>query len=114
MKDFLKVTAGTLAIIAVILGLSWIFMGNEFFLQKYFAPKQEALRREVFEESKAYNQGVVQELNKAYTEYQAASPEHQEALKAVILHTVSDYPTEKLPPHLRMFVLQLQNQKFNK
>ena len=54
---------GTIFLVMVlVIGLSWIVQGNEFFLYKVFAPRTEAMRREVFEQSKAFNQGMVQEL----------------------------------------------------
>ena len=48
MKLFGTILAGVLAFILFIvlmLGLGWIATGNDFFLYKYFAPKQEAVRR---------------------------------------------------------------------
>jgi hypothetical protein len=45
-----------------ILGLTWVFQGNDFFLTRFFAPKYEQVRRETFENSKAYRDGMVQEL----------------------------------------------------
>jgi hypothetical protein len=98
-------------VIIVMLGLGWLFTGNDFFLYKYFAPKQEAVRRETFEQSKAYNQGVVQELQKQYLEYASATPEAKEALASVVLHQVADYPEDKLPAHLKTFVLKLRNDR---
>ena len=36
-----------------ILSLIWITTDNQFFLYKFFAPREEAVRRETFEQSKA-------------------------------------------------------------
>lgn len=37
---------------------------------KFFEPKKENIRREIFENTKSYLQGVQQDLGKYYLEYQ--------------------------------------------
>jgi len=107
MKLFGTILAGVLAFILFIvlmLGLGWIATGNDFFLYKYFAPKQEAVRREVFEQSKAYNQGMIQDLRAYQVAYINADTNHQAALANVILHQFADYPYDKLPYDLQQFM----------
>ena len=102
---------GLVAVIGI-LGLTWLVQGNDFFLYKVFAPKYEAVRRETFEQSKAYNQGVVQELQKQFVEYSAAtSPDVKDAIASVVLHQVADFPEDKLPSHLRAFVQKLRTER---
>lgn len=108
------VVLGFLVLILVILGLTWIFQGNDFFLYQVFAPKQEAVRREVFEQTKAYNQGMIQELQNMQFEYVKAAPEHQKALASIILHRAADYPEDKMPSDLRSFIQDLRRQQTNK
>lgn len=98
-----------LLILVLLVGLIWLFQGNDFFMYKIFAPKYEQVRRETFEQSKAYNQGMVQELENMYLKYQEATPEHKSALKSVILHRMADYPEDKLPNYLRNFVQELKD-----
>jgi hypothetical protein len=45
-----------------ILALTWIVQGNDFFMYKVFAPEYEKVRRQTFEETKSYRQGMTQEL----------------------------------------------------
>lgn len=114
MNTFGRVVAGFLgfiALIAVMLGLAWIFQGNDFFMYKYFAPKQEAVRREVFEQSKAYNQGMIQELQNMQFEYVKADAEHKAALASIILHRSADYDVNKMPEDLKAFIQDLRRQK---
>ncbi len=106
-----KITAGLGAFIVLILALSWIIQGNEFFLYKVFAPKQEQARRETFEQSKAYNDGMVQELQAMQFEYAKADQAHKDALGSVILHKVANYDLEKLPPDLKQFVQTLKRER---
>ena len=49
------------------------------------------MRRETFEESKAYNAGMIQELQNMQFEYVKAAPEQKDALASIILHRVADY-----------------------
>ena len=89
---------------AGILGLTWVFQGNDFFLYRAFAPKYEAVRRQTFEQSKAYNQGVQQELQNMEFEYVQADPAHKAALASIILHRAADYDESKLSPDLATFI----------
>lgn len=100
-----------LCVIAVmtILGLTWIAQGNEFFLYKFFAPKTEAVRREVFEQSKAYRQGAVQELQSMEFQYEQADEGHKAALRGIILHRAADLDPEVMPIDLRQFITQLKH-----
>ena len=107
------IAAGVGALVAI-LALSWVFMGNEFFLYKYFAPKQEAVRRQVFEQSRAFNQGMVQELQNMQFEYvKEKDPDAKAALASVILHRTSGYNMDDpiVPPDLRQFVVQLKQER---
>lgn len=97
--------------IAAILGLTWVIQGNDFFLYKTFAPKYEDVRRETFEHSKAYNQGMIQELQAMQLQYVEAEQAHKDALASVILRRVADYDESKLPADLREFVQTLKRER---
>lgn len=111
MKDTAIVTGWVLLGAIVLMGLGWAFTGNDFFIYQYFAPKKEAVRREVFEQSKAYQQGMVQELQNMQFEYVKATPEQKSALAAIILHRAADFDENEMPPDLRAFVQQLRNKR---
>jgi hypothetical protein len=97
----------------VILGLGWVAQGNEFFMYRYFAPKQEAVRRQVFEQSKAYNQGMVQELQNMQFQYVQADEAHKAALADIILHRASDFDFDdsRVPSDLKSFVDGLRRER---
>ena len=94
--------------LALFLGLIWIFQGNDFFLYKVFAPKYEQVRRETFEQSKAYRQGMVQELQNMQFEYVKADSAHKVALASIILHRAADFSEEDMPADLRTFIRSLK------
>lgn len=103
--------------VAVFIGLflvTWAFQGNDFLLFKVFAPKQEQVRREVFEQSKAYNQGMVQELQNMQLQYVQADSVHKDAIASIILQRTADYDLTKLPSDLRSFVQKLKDDRLGK
>ena len=95
----------------VILGLFAFFLLSLLGLKHYqfFAPKYENVRREVFINTRSYNEGKVQDLEKYRLEYLRSKDEvEREALKSTILMVFADYSEEKLPPHLREFLTDLR------
>ena len=76
---------------------------------KTFAPREEQVRHDTFKESQAYNDGMAQDLDGFYLEYQKGSAEQKAALRAVALHRLAAYPTERLPVHLQQWVRTLRN-----
>lgn len=111
MKDFFKVLAAGLAILIAIVGIAWVLQGNQFFLYRYFAPKTEGVRREVFEQSKAYKQGMIQELQNMQFEYVKADDAHKKSLAAIILHRAADFDDGELPADLRSFIDGLRSDR---
>ena len=105
----MKATLAAIGILAGLLALGWLFTGNNLALTKYFSPKSEAVRRETFEQSKAYRQGMIQELQNMQFQYEQASPEHRDALAAIILRRAADF--HDMPADLQLFINQLKTQR---
>lgn len=104
MKTLGVVVLGVVAF----LGLIALLQGEDFFLYRYFAPKYEQVRRETFEQTKSYNQGMVQELQNMQFQYEQADAGHKPALAAIILHRAADYDESRLPGDLRTFIHSLR------
>lgn len=111
MKEAFSYITWMAIALVVMAGAGFAIQGSDFVLYRYFAPRQEAVRREVFEQSKAYNQGAIQELQNMEFEYQRADAEHRGALASIILHRAADYDQDRLPPDLRRFISQLRDQR---
>ncbi len=107
----LKGIAIGLACLVGALAFTWIAMGNGFFLYKVFAPKQEAVRRQVFEQSKAYNEGMIEELQNMQMEYIKATPDQKDALASIILHRAAAFDLDNCPPDLRDFIENLKKER---
>lgn len=78
-------------------------------MQGFFAPKFENVRRQTFENSQSYNDGMVQQLSSYYLEYQKADAEQKKAILSVVAHQYANYPVDRLPGHLRSFVSSALN-----
>ena len=106
----MKYLAMGLGGLVFVLALGWLFQGNDFFMYQMFAPKYEGVRRQVFEQSKAYNQGMIQELQNMQFEYVQADQGHKDALASIILHRAADYDVNRLPADLREFIEKLKGE----
>ncbi len=93
--------------VLLIIGIGWLAEGNDFLLFRYFAPKREAVRRDVFEQSKAYNDGMAQELRQAQLDWVRGDKDQKAAIASIVLHRTAGYPTKNLPPDLSSWVASL-------
>ena len=101
------------AFVVLALGLTWLIQGNDFFMFKVFAPKYEAVRRQTFEQSKAFNQGMIQEIQNMQFEYARADEKHRAALADIILHRTADFDLNQpqVPADMREFINELKRNR---
>jgi len=99
--------------LVVLLAIGWFTQGNDFFMFKIFGARHEQLRRETFEKSKAFNQGMIQELQNMQFQYVQADAEHKAALADIILHRAADFDLQQpqVPADLRSFIEQLKRER---
>lgn len=93
---------GTLACLLGIAALGFYISGVDLAMYKFFAPKYEAARRNVFEQSKAYRQGNVQELMAEYRRYLSASPEHKAAIASMVRHQFADFDRSAIQDNVEL------------
>jgi hypothetical protein len=102
--------------IVVLLGLGWLFTGNDFLQYKTFAPKYEQVRRETFEHSRAYNAGTISNIRSAQRDYITAPADRRAGLASAIVQQYADYPDDAMPNDLQHFMVCLrahQNDGYN-
>ena len=103
-----KVIAGSVgAIIAVCLlaaGLQYLDIAN----YRFFETKREDARREVFNSTQSFNEGMAKEIRNYQFSYIKADKEQKKMLATVILHQVAGCDTNKFPPDIRAFISQIQ------
>jgi lipopolysaccharide export LptBFGC system permease protein LptF len=104
MKEFLSV----IVVVLFICLLGWLFTGNSLFMSKVFSPQFEQVRRETFEQSKAYNQGVAQDISNFQQQYITATDNQKDALASVIIHRTADYDLSNLSQDQRSFIEKLR------
>lgn len=83
-------------------------------MTEWFKPKYTEIDRRTFEESRAFNEGMVRDLENLQMQYVAADPVQKEALRATILHRFSVYPEDRMPVDLRNFYRDLRNEGMSK
>ena len=80
-------------------GLQW---------KMFFEPKHEAVRREVFKQTRSYNEGKEQELIKYRLEYMKADDEGKLAIASAIRHSFADYDETLLSGELKLFLRKVK------
>lgn len=105
-----KIVGIVVGVLVVVLVLTWIGQGNDFFMYKFFAPRQVEVQHEVFKNSQAYVDGMVQNLQQYMLEYQKAEKEHKDALKTVIIRESGKIDEKYLPSDLRAFIHKLKSE----
>lgn len=104
-------TAWTFLWIAATLIAAAAFAVGGFYIYRWVAPREESVRRETFEQSKAYNQGMQQDLQKLAFEYAKADDAHKPMIASVILQRTADYDTTQLTPELQTFIHELRAER---
>ncbi len=90
----------------IVYGLGFLATGGDLAIYRFWAPKQENARREVFENTQSYVQGKTEYLSKLRFQYQEAEPgsAHKASLRTLILSEASTVDTGKLPTDLQVFI----------
>jgi len=94
--------------LAGIAGLAVFGNVLDFGLFKTFAPRYEQVRRDTFEQSQAYNEGMRRDLENLRDQYMGATdPAAKSALRATFIHRAEGYPNQ-LPADLQSFYNSLR------
>lgn len=107
MKTVGAAVVGLLAFLLLIFALQ----GLGFISLKFWGPKYEDARREIFENTKSYKQGNIRDLQNLMIEYRGADSDgHRKALKDVILHRFAAVDRQDLTPELRRFLSEIESE----
>lgn len=72
-----------------------------FQVRSWLLPAEEALRRDVYEESKSYRDGTVRDLDNLMLQWAEAEGVARGAIGEIALHRSADFPDDALPERLR-------------
>jgi len=103
-------TSGKVTLVILALVLS-VFLINEFqiFGIKFWGVRTENAKREVFEETKSYNQGMEQDLVRIHHEWVLAKSEDKPAIESTIRLRFGSYDEEKINSlELRNFLREIK------
>jgi len=107
MKAF-GTACAVIAGIALLVVLAFTFEIGGLQWKSFFAPKYAAVERQVFKETRSYNEAKVQALVKYRRQYITASDEDKEALAGLIrvefAEFYADGKADELEPSLRKFL----------
>lgn len=107
MKSILVWIGGILAASLIVGMVLLIALGLRFgnlYIEGWFAPREANVQREIFENTKSYNEAKEQELLKTYKEYLTADESTKDGLKEYVSHAFADYEIERLDVNLQNFV----------
>ena len=96
-----RVFLGILLLMVAAAGIGFISQGTNFFMYKFFAPKQEAVRRQVYENTKSFHQGSIQRLNTLCTQIAGADDDHKPMLNDVVAQEFAEWNSDDVPDYLR-------------
>lgn len=107
----IKVLGAMLAFVLFVYILGFLATGGDLAIYRFWAPKQEAARREVFVQTQSYVQGKIGNIARMRVEYESAGADdqaHKQALRTMILTEASQISPDQLPPDQRAFVASLK------
>jgi hypothetical protein len=103
----MRVALGVVGAIVATIALAFCLELGGVYWFGFFEPMKENVRREVFENTKSYVHGKIQDLAKLYREYQDA--EDQGALEAVIRSQFAEFNADHVQSHeLRRFLINVR------
>jgi len=105
-----KITLIAIGVIIGLIALSFAFEALDIVRFGIFEPKRENIKREVFENTKSYVHGVIQDLGKYYEEYQKAETmDDKEVIASVIKMRFAEFDSSKIKSSpLRQFFINVR------
>jgi len=104
---------GLFALFLLVVVLGALGLGGRYINMKveaWFAPQEQNIQREVFENTKSYNEAKEQELVKYRFEWERAKGKDDigtmKAVESAVRNAFADYEDNRLSPELQEFVRQ--------
>lgn len=95
-------------LIVALFVVGFISAGGDLAMFKFWAPKYENAKREVFENTQSYVQGKVSYISSLRLDYEKATGDQKESLRRMIVTEASNVDNDKLPPDMRSFISDLK------
>ncbi|MCX6728700.1 MAG: hypothetical protein NTV39_02950 [Candidatus Saccharibacteria bacterium] len=112
VSDIVALILTFLVIVVVALGITWVVQGNNFFMLKVFGVKTANVQRQIFEQTKTFQQGQIQQAGQSWTEWLATDNKAEKAAIADLMnHNDADWPQsiwDACTPNLRAWLESIQ------
>jgi hypothetical protein len=89
------------------LALGWVLVANDTAMLKVFGPARAEIRRETFEQTKSFRDGVIHELRSMQFTYLKATEDQKPGLASVIKHQAVQLQASAMPKDLADFIATL-------
>ena len=83
--------------LVAVFALIWLVQGYDLFMYKVFAPQYEQVRRDTYEHSRAFNEGMAQDFADMWRQYRTAkSQSDKDAIVSVARGRMAGYDIDSL------------------
>jgi hypothetical protein len=106
-----QILLGFVLLLVVCLALDWIFAGENFVLYRFFAPREEAVRRQVYEQTKSFQDGSKRRLGDLCSQEEKADEGHKPMINDIIVHEFASWDLEQIPDYLRSCVATARSKR---
>ena len=104
-----KIVIASIGAVVLLAFLAFAATGFELGMLKFWGPKFQEAKREIFEETQSFVHGKITHINRLRLEYESTeSKGRKKALRTMILQEASVLEEENLPADLRLFISQLR------
>ena len=101
-----------MTVVFIIVACALLMLGGQafgFWSFSYYAPRYEEVRRQTFEQSRAFNEGMSRDIQNLIANYYAANSDAgKQAILATINQRLADVDQSKLPPDVRQFLSEVK------
>ena len=108
--SFGKLLVWFVLFIAIAYGIGFITTGGDYFLYRFWEPKMENARTQVFHNTQAYVDGKTTYLSSLQLQYESATGAQKAALRTMILREASTVNNSRLPLDLQNFINSLKGE----
>ena len=105
-----RVALAMLVGLVIIYGLGFLATGGDLAIYKFWAPKQENAKRQVFENTQSYVEGKIQNIEQECFAYHKADGAQKDALAGEIRNEATTVDLDKLPSDERACVSEARGQ----
>lgn len=79
-------------------------------MYKFFAPKVEQVRTDVYRQSQAHQDGTINDLQKNQVEWTSATPEGKSVIEDIVIHKAASY-NGPLPNNLEVWINKIKRSR---